>query len=205
MVWRDDGKSDSFDYSQVYYYIPLSGFTMLSAKGYTSSHELYQDIRSLPGLFSGNIYGVRKGDIEEIQKKPNWKNIEEYVTTSLSGKDNAKILMSLVKSKLDAGSIFDYNNKEILEFVDNKSPYAVLVNELIGIEKFKGSEYNVDRLFRRFAPNTNLDPGALVNKYQTQVNSVKSRYPLLVQLSSYRTNAGDIAEYINLIDKKKGI
>ena len=205
MVWRDAGKSDSFDSSQVYYYIPLSGFTMLSTKGYTSSHELYQDIRSLPGLFSGNIYGVRKGDIEEIQKKPNWKNIEEYVTTSLSGKDNAKILMSLVKSKLDAGSIFDYNNKEILEFVNDKSPYAVLVNELVGIEKFKGSEYNVDRLFRRFAPNTNLDPAALVNKYQTQVNSVKSRYPLLVQLSSYRTTAGDIAEYINLIDAKKGI
>jgi hypothetical protein len=60
-------------------------------------------------------------------------------------------------------------------------------------------------LFRKFAPNANLSPAVLTTKYQTQLNEVIRRYPLLNNLSSYRTEASDIAEYVNLIDAKKGI
>jgi hypothetical protein len=204
MVWRDAGKADSFNSATTFYYVPLSGFSMQSAKGYASGKELYDDVKSLPDLFKGNIYGVRKGDIEEIKKLPNWINFEDHIASLLTAKDTSKLLMSLVKSKLDHADILDYNSN-VVTLIDAKSPYAEIVNELKDIEKFKGYTYNIDRLFHRFAPNANISPDALVAKYQQKLNDVNRRYPLLQSLSTYRVEASDIAEYVNLIDEKKGI
>jgi hypothetical protein len=159
----------------------------------------------LPGLFNGEIYGVRKSDIEEIKKKANWKNFEEHISDKLNGKDNSKLLMSLVKSGLDRADLFSYNNRSILGEIDANSPYAKLVTVFAKVDKFSGNRYNIDRLFRKFAPSANLSPDALVIKYQAELNEVNSRYPLLSKLSTYRVEASEIAEYVNLIDAKKGI
>jgi len=205
MVWRDAGDTSKFVDTETYYYVPLSGFTMLSAKGYTSGKELHEDVKSLPGLFGDEIYGVRKSDIEEIKKKPNWKNFEDHIADKLNGKDNSKLLMSLVRSGLDHADMFSYNNFSILAEIDTNSPYAKLVKVFEKVDKFQGNRYNIDRLFRKFAPSANLSPEALVIKYQAELNEVNRRYPLLSKLSTYRVEASDIAEYVNLIDAKKGI
>jgi hypothetical protein len=200
MVWRDAGKADSFDANQTYYYVPLSGFNMLSTKGYGSGKELYDDVTALSGLFSGEIYGVRKGDIEAIRSRKNWVNFEEHVAAVLNGKDISKIVMGMVKSQVDTGSIYEYNNSMILGMIDSASPYKLFVKELADVEKFKGNTYNVRRLFQRFAPNANFSPDALVEKYQNQANEVLNRYPLLKAVSGYRSDSSAIAQYINLID-----
>lgn len=205
-VWRDAGKADSFDDKVTFYYVPLSGFTMQSAKGYTSGTELYEDVKALPGLFGGTIYGVRKTDIEDIKKRKNWVNFEDHISTVLTGKDNSKLLMSLVKARLDNADILQYtNNRDIIALINADSPYSKLVSEFIKVDKFNGNTYNIDRLFRRFAPNANLSPDAMVAKYNVELRTVNSRYPLLSKMNTYRVNASDIAEYINLIDEKKGI
>jgi hypothetical protein len=160
--------------------------------------------KALPDLFKGDIYGVRKGDIEEIKKLSNWINFEDHIASLLTAKDTSKLLMSLVKSKLDHADILEYTSS-VVTLIDARSPYAEIVNDLKGIEKFKGYPHNIDRLFRRFAPNANISPDALVTKYQQKLNDVNCRYPLLKSLSTYRTEANDIAEYINLIDAKKGV
>jgi hypothetical protein len=204
MVWRDAGKAGAFDAAQTYYYVPLSGFQMLSAKGYTSGKELYDDVNSMPGLFNGTIYGVRKADIEEVKKMKNWVNFEDHIAAKLNGKDVSKLLMSLVKANLDNRDIFDLP-KSVLEQIDAASPYAKMLLEFKSVDKFTGNQYNMKNLFRKFAPNANLSPDALTVKYQTQLNEVIRRYPLLSKLSTYRVEASDIAEYVNLIDAKKGI
>ena len=204
MVWRDAGKAGAFDTTVTHYYVPLSGFQMLSAKGYTSGKELYDDVASMPGLFSGTIYGVRKSDIEEVKKMKNWINFEDHITAKLNSKDVSKLLMSLVKANLDNRDILEFS-KDVLNNIDTNSPYAKLILEFKGIDKFTGNQYNMTNLFRKFAPNANLSPAALTTKYQTQLNEVIRRYPLLNKLSTYRVEASDIAEYVNLIDTKKGI
>jgi hypothetical protein len=206
MVWRAAGDTSKFVDTETYYYVPLSGFTMLSAKGYTSGKELHEDVKSLPGLFNGEIYGVRKSDIEDIKKKPNWKNFEEHIVEKLAAKDNSKLLMSLVKSCLNHADILGFvDNRMVLDDINANSPYAKLVSVFVKVDKFTGNRYNIDRLFRKFAPNANLSPEALVTKYQTELDAVNSRYPLLSKLSTYRVEASDIAEYISLIDQSKGI
>jgi len=113
--------------------------------------------------------------------------------------------MSLVRSGLDHADMFSYNNFSILDEIDANSPYAKLVTVFEKVDKFQGNRYNIDRLFRKFAPSANLSPEALVIKYQKELNEVNRRYPLLSKLSTYRVEASDIAEYVNLIDAKKGI
>lgn len=205
MVWRDAGKADSFDANETYYYVPLVGFQMISSKGYGDAKHFHGDVTSLPGLFKGEIYGVRKGDIADIRMRKNWINLEDHITALLNGKDNSKLMMSVVKTQVEDYSLFDFSNHNILPLIDAHSPYALLLNEFKSVDKFKGSVYNLNSLFRNFAPNSNLSPDALVNKYNQQFKAVAARYPLLSKLSSYRVEAKEIAEYINLIDAKKGI
>jgi hypothetical protein len=202
MVWRDAGKFSDFDPNKTYYYVPLSGYQMLSAKGYTSGKELLQDVTSVPGIFSGNLYGVRKSDIESIRLQKNWVNLEEHVTRQMNSVNLNKILLGLIRTSLENTEILNYNNNEILALIDSSSPYAKFINQFIGVDKSIYRSYNIERLFANFAPNAKLDLTNLTNKHQSELKAINNRYPLLTALSSYRVNKNHIAEYINLIDKK---
>ena len=202
MVWRDAGKIDTFDKKIKFYYVPLSGFKMESTKGYSDGKSLYQDITSLPGLFSGTVYGVRKTDIDEVKKRKNWINLEEHISATITVK-NHDFLLSVVKAKLDSDNIFNYNN-DVVQLVNAASPFAQVVNVFKDISKFAGDTYGLERLFKKFAPTATFSPDVLITKYQAEINNVKRRYPLLKEIGTYRTDASDIAEYINLIDTKKG-
>ena len=203
MVWRAAGNIDSFDKNTKFYYVPLSGFIMESTKGYTDGKQLYDEITSLPGLFTGTIYGVRKGDIEEVKKRKNWFNLETHIESVITVKNN-NFLLSVVKSKLDSDNILNYNN-DVVNQVNPKSPFAQVATVFKNITNFTGNAYNLENLFKKFAPNSAFSPDALVNKYQVEINNVRRRYPLLKEIGTYRNNASDIAEYINLIDTKKGL
>jgi uncharacterized protein YfkK (UPF0435 family) len=206
MVWRDAGKADQFDTATTFYYVPLSGFQMESTAGYTSAKEFYEDVTSLSGLFSGEVYGVRKKDIEEIRKLKNWINLEEHVRTKLNAADNSKLLMSVVKSRVDDHGLLDLMKDSVLVHIDNAdSPFCKLALALKNVDKFTGSSYNLNRLFKNFAPGNGINPDALVAKYNVEFSNMVRRYPLLKSLSTYRVDASDIAEYIEMIDTKKGI
>lgn len=204
MVWRDAGKAGDFDTNRTYYYVPLSGFNMQSSKGYTSGKELYDDVKCIPGLFDGTIYGVRKADLEAIKLQKNWINFEDHVSTVL-GKNANRVLLGLVKSNIDVEDMFRYNNKAVLDKIAPNSPYKLLVSEFENVDAVGKDRYQIERIYKRFVPGANLDPSTLIAKYQGDADNVKRRYPLLTKLSTYRIEAGDIAEYINLIDASKGI
>ena len=205
MVWRDAGKANSFDANETHYYVPISGFQMVSTKGYSDAKHFYGDVTSLPGLFKGEIYGVRKTDLDDIKQRKNWINLENHITSQLNGKIDPKLLMGVVKSRVEDHSILNFANHNIVPLLNDLSPYKKIVLEFNNVDKFKGQTYNLSSLFQKFAPNANFSPDALILKYNQIFNEVARRYPLLSKLNSYRTDASDIAEYINLIDQKKGI
>jgi hypothetical protein len=204
MVWRECNlKASSFDATKTYYYVPLSGFTMISSKGYTSAKDFYQDVTSLPGLFAGEIYGVRKSDIKAIEQFKNWINLEDHISKVLNAKNNDKILLSIVRSKLDKADILHYNSKKILPLVDSNSLFAEFVSKFAAVDKFEGKLHNVEALFQRFAPSANFSPATITAKYQVELDQVNKRYPLLRRLDTLHTRVEEIAEYISLVDSKK--
>lgn len=205
MVWRDAGKADSFDNKETYYYVPLVGFQMQSTKGYYDAKKFHADVTSLPNLFKGEIYGVRKSDLAWVKLQKNWINLEDHIEKTLNGQNNTKLMNSVVKARIESFGLFE-QSASVLTLIENtNSPYLKLLLEFKGVDTFKGDQYNLSSLFAKFAPNANLSPEALINKYNQEFSAVARRYPLLSRLNSYRTDASDIAEYVNLIDAKKGV
>ena len=151
---------------------------------------------------SKTIYGVRKGDIEFIQTQKNWINIEDHITKELSAIDN-KLVMSLVLQAVDNFNLLSYNSTIVYHVESKDSPYTKLVSQFKGFEKIRYSEQSLKNLCRMYAKNVTFNPQDTVDTFVAQCKVVYERYPLLQYLRSAPNE--QIAEYINLIDKKEGV
>ena len=203
MVWKDAGKADSFDTTETFYYLPLSGFEVQSAHGMTNVKEFFNDLKEcgVAGL-QQTIYGVRKGDIDFIKTQKNWVNVEDFIASQLKAVD-AKLMMSLVINAVDSFNLLQYNYNIVSAVTNANSPYVKLVTQFKGYEKIRYSELSLKRLCNRYAPGVNFSPEAFVQKFVDECATISKRYPLLQFLRS-APNA-DVAEYVNLIDTQKGI
>jgi len=204
MVWRDAGKADSFDTTETHYYLPMSGFTVDSKLGHSFDvKRFYSDLKEC-GVASlkKHIYGVRKSDIEFIKTQKNWINIEDYIPQELSKIDN-KLTMSLVLQTVDSFNLLQYNDSIVFNVTDKNSPYVKLVMQFKGFEKIRYSEQSLKNLCRLYAENVTFNPQDTVDTFVAQCKVVYNRYPLLQYLRSAPNH--EVAEYINLIDKKEGV
>lgn len=200
-VWRDASKLAEFDTNVVYYYIPLTGFHFDSVCEYTAK-ELFADLKEcgISSLSNIRLYGVRKGDIDEVKKLKNWVNLEEHIAAKLNQSNVDTLFMSMVKHALDRYYFFRYNSNTI----NAASPFKVLVDRFKNVRAMKYDEASLLRLCSKYAPNNAVSPGALITKYIDECKSIYIRYPLLEMLTGHATEVA-VAEYINLIDEKKGI
>jgi len=206
MVWRDAGKANSFDATQTYYYLPLSGFSVNSVIGHSFDvKRFYSDLKDcgVSALRTETIYGVRKSDIEYIKTQKNWVNLEEHIAKTLSAIDN-KLTMSLVLQMVDNYSLCQYNDSIVFNVEDKNSPYVKLVSQFKGFEKIKYSEQCLKNLCRLYAKNVTFNPQDTVDKFEAQCKEVYQRYPLLQYLRGAPNF--EVGAYINLIDNtQKGV
>lgn len=202
MVWHDAGKADSFDSNTTHYYLPLSGFQCLGT--YADVKELHYHLQK-SGLHTANIYGVRKTDIEWVKTQKNWINLDEHIKDKLSKLGQADV-MGLVKKAIDFSELYQYN--AVKHVTEKNSPYVMLYNTFKDVKAEDNTrKISLEVLCRNYKVQTqsNIDPSSLIDKYQKEVNDMYVRYPLLKSISKYSTNSEAVAEYINLIDAKKGV
>lgn len=202
MVWRDGGKANSFDDTETYYYLPLSAYKNLG---------IVENIKSLEshlrdsGIFTKDIYGVRKNDLEWVKSQSNWVNLDTFVIDKLSKLGQADV-MGLVKQSIDWKELYQYN---ATKHVSNPhSPYLALFNTFKDV---KESDHKVRQslewLCRQYkvATSTTVDPATLIDKYTKEVEAIFQRYPLIKSISRHSAHGMYVAEYINLIDSSKGV
>jgi hypothetical protein len=195
MVWRDAGSISTFS-SGTHYYLPLSGFTCL---GQVSDVKTLSKLVDESNVFTGIIYGVRKGDIEEIKKLKNWVNLDEFIKDQLNKMQNTSV-MPLVKSSIDFDSYFKYNKKEI-EQLSKASSFRVFY------EKFADVKAMDDKQAKRLEKLSSLYNVVLaknnvsgeIDKYKKELKQTMSKYPML-QYTTYAP-ANVIIDYINQMDK----
>ena len=202
MVWHDAGKAGDFDANTTYYYLPLSGYQCL---GRVSDVKSLQYNLEKSGIFTSTIYGVRKTDMDWVKTQKNWVNLDEHIKDKLSQLGQADV-MGLVKKAIDFQELYQYNAQKHVTNVD--SPYIKLYNTFKDVKAEDGNRKTyLEWLCRNYAIQTqaNIDPSMLIDKYQAEVNQIYQRYPLLKRISKYSTEAIEVAEYINLIDEKKGV
>jgi hypothetical protein len=205
VTWKDEGKSDTFDKKATHYYLPLSGFSVLGKFNHTvDAKEIFRMLAlcGVPALTKINVYGVRKGDIDAVKGMKNWVNLEDHIAEVLSKLDS-KFLMSLVMKSLDRFTVVHYN-KDVVSKVNAGSPFTKLATQFQGIKAPEVNMYDLQKLCTRYTTNNPVNLTDLTKKFVDECEAVYNRYPLFSSLDS-RTKASDIAEYINLIDTKKGI
>jgi len=202
VVWRDAGKADSFDVNTPHYYLPLSGFEVQSKHGSFSGKEFIEDLKKCGfAALRIEVLGVRKGDLEFIKTQKNWINVEDLIVSTLSNMADAQKL-NLAYSNVDRGSLIQYN-KQIVELInDANSPYVKTVSKLEKAERVDFSDYSLRRLCNRY--NINFEIEQLKTSLVSESTAIYSRYPLLSSLSGCN-NSHAIAEYISMIDQKKGV
>ena len=199
LVWRAAGKVSDFDANETYYYIPLSGFAPQWNKfKYDSCHSVVTQLRS-SGIKELNVpvYGVRKGDIEQIKKLKNWVNLEDHIQ-QVFDKLGDKSFMGCVLEKLKHVEIFKYNVDKMVENIHVGPAYDVL-KDFVGVPK-SGSYNAMRELTAIFSKNFSID--ALVHKYTADVQKLRARYPLIEKLG-YDAKTEDVIHYINLVDSVK--
>ena len=202
MVWRDGGKANSFDATETYYYLPLSGYKNLGTVENIKSLE--QHLRD-SGVFTDEIYGVRKGDLDWVKTQKNWVNLDTFVTEKLSKLGQSDV-MGLVKQSIDWKELYQYNATKHVSNIH--SPYLALFNTFKDV---KESDHKVrmslEWLCRQYkvATATTVDPATLIDKYNKEVEAIFQRYPLIKSISRHSVQGINVAEYINLIDSSKGV
>ena len=202
MVWHDAGKAGDFDTNTTFYYLPISGYKCL---GLVDDVKGLQHHLAKSGIFTGTIYGVRKSDMEWVKLQKNWVNLDEHIKDKLSQLGQADVL-GLVKQAIDWKEIFQYNATK--HVTNPNSPYMVLFNTFKDVKVEDSSrKTNLEWLCKQYSVQTqaNVDPSALIDKYSKDVLELYGRYPLLKRISKYNTEAMEVAEYINLVDEKKGV
>lgn len=200
-VWRDAGKIDKFDSKETYYYLPISGFKILTKTSAASGNDYWKMVNhaGLPDM-PYTIYGVRKTDIEAIKLQANWINLEDYLTQHVANLTDADIASSLFKY-IDFPRSMRYND-DIVNAIDPNGLYAKAVTEIKNSHRHdNGDRHYLAKLLREFG--STLDLEAIMSKYRNTIQEVTEKYPLL----QYIGGAGEtaIADYINLVDQSKGI
>lgn len=199
LSWTNAGAAGDMDSNKTYYYIELKAWDAVGLP-MSDIKNFYRCVRQA-GIFSDDIYGVRKADIEAIQTQKNWVELSGFVREKLKTVDLGNV-MGLVKQSIDFNALFKYNSDKI----NQDSPYSKLYNEFKGVGDFDTNKrHNLEQLFRAYGIpiNNSVDHTALTAKYKAEVDKMYKRYPLLKSLSYYVDKAA-VAEYINVIDQTKG-
>jgi hypothetical protein len=203
-TWKESGKLSTFlNSTGTFYYIPLSGFVPITKKitDFKETVCLLNDTK----LFSKDIYevyGVRKADLEEVEKLPNWVNVEDHIEVIFK-KNKSKILDESCSVVVDTMPVLVYN-EIICKALPDNSDFKILNQKM----KSTSSKYDIKRIAEVL---TNYDPEFLkeLTQYQNalrnECKAVLNKYPLLQHLNNYLPPESNnrIAEYINLIDKKE--
>ena len=111
-------------------------------------------------------------------------------------------VMSLVKQAIDFKSAFKYSSDKI----NQDSPYYKLYAEFKDVESEDGYKRTyVEKLLQLYGIKVNyVDPTSLISFYKQKVQNLYVRYPMLKHIGYYAEKS-DVADYINMVDKVKGI
>lgn len=209
IVWVSAGKLSEFDSTKTHYYVPLSGYTMISRGSFRDAKNLRDFMKSsgLAKLANIEIYGVRKTDLKDVQAQPNWVNVEDYIEQSL-GVPDTNLILNMAGNDIDMFTFMGNRYGDSYKFdhsqIKDGSPFKEFVKKYNGYKRVTFSENALRQLYNAYGKKLNFDLPAAVNAIVSEFASVKERYPLLDSIGSDAKPAA-VAEYVNLIDNVKGI
>lgn len=197
-VWAPIGTLADFNDKETYYYVPLVQFQAETISTEKDIKNIYQTLKD-SGTYNGNIYGIRKKEIDAVKNKKNWVHVDTLILDKLNAQSTTTA-KSLAKSAIDFNDFFVDN---VVKLVSDSSKFKQLYKEFEGVKEQR-NDYNLQTLMRWYGvKDTKANFEAEKLSWIEKINEVKKHYPLLSKLS-YTTSKTDVAEYINMIDQVKG-
>lgn len=197
-VWAPIGTLADFNDKETYYYVPLVQFQAETISTEKNIKNIYQTLKD-SGIYNGNIYGIRKKEIDAVKNKKNWVHVDTLILDKLNAQSTTTA-KSLAKSAIDFSDLFVDN---VTKLVSDSSKFKQLYKEFEGVKEQR-NDYNLQTLMRWYGvKDTKANFEAEKLSWIEKINEVKKYYPLLSKLS-YTTSKTDVAEYINMVDQVKG-
>ena len=201
IVWGAAGKLGDFDVNKTHYYVPLSGYIMQTEGSITDVKELvaHMNASGLTALKDIKVLGVRKTDLEEIKKRSNWVNLEEYIKKSLGVLDN-NLMMNLVHRDLGKNAYTTFNYEVCASLVKADSPYKTFTTKFKSVIRTEHNEHSLRVLYRNYGQT--FSPETIVEQHRAEYVALSNRYPMLGHVNMNSVPASVIAAYVNLVDSK---
>lgn len=168
------------DPAKEYWYVPLSNYTVLTKNGTENYDFLGSTMRNLTasGILSArNIYGVRKGAMEEIKKRKNWKCAYTEIAKILNAYDVKELYVPIYKGIVSR----DIVNETVVKYIE---------------------ALDADSTYRKFCEET----AAIMGNFHSNKDAQAIAYKELMQVFDVKHTATDIskdvkARYEALFDK----
>lgn len=189
------------DPNRKYYYVHLNGYN-LEGMPYNNVEGLLRDLSSNFKIFNIScIYGVRKGERSNVEKLPNWINLDDYIKQKLNEVKKEDLEKLFLIKEVAIPKYLDFYNDDIAAKVNPNSPFVLLC------KKFKrGSDITTDLkniLVKYSLYNINKN---MVREMIALKDEVSDRYKMLNYINVYASDKDDaIIEYINQVDQLKGV
>jgi hypothetical protein len=202
MVWSDPIQLQTDDTTRTFYYIPLRNHQLISKYGYVNIGNLYNEACQITDVAGVGLYGVRKGELENIKNLPNWINIEDHMAAQLTPATVDALSLGCVRALVIDHNVLSMPNQDqiIAQLTDANSMYAQVVRWFLA-PKVRSGSGSTHQLLKRFLGDQVPDINALVIKYQAELDRLAKRYPMLTVVRGYATDHKLIADYINLMDR----
>lgn len=191
------------DPNKKYYYIHLNGYN-LEGTPYDNVEGLLRDLDlNYKNFKLSCIYGVRKGERSNIEKLPNWINLDDYIKEKLKEVKKRDLEQLFIIREVGIPEYLKFYNKNVVSKLNPNSPFISLCkyfdnNNLDGITGdlknilVKYSLYNIDE--------------NMVRQMNALKDEVHDRYKMLKYIGGYSSYKDDaIIEYINQVDQLKGV
>lgn len=201
MVWRDSGKADTFDNKVTYYYLPLSGYTLVSTHGHADPKELIKQVNQAGlNIKVGTVYGVRKADLDWAKRQKNWVNLEDHIAAKLKAVDNQLVLgIALTMYKNRSARL--ETTTSLLSKLDANSPFLKAATKFKGVQAVEYSEGALRYIVNRYSKDT-LDLVKMASDLCNEVVEAFKAYPMLQLVDICSSTEAIVADYIKLIDKE---
>jgi hypothetical protein len=196
-------KVADMDAKQTYYYVPVVGFA-----GKTKGGKAL-DVKKVYGLMRGSsndklakakVYGVRTDDIKTVQGLANWVQLDELVEEVLNSYTAEKFL-GLMLSWVDNDKQGLYYSKEAMAQIDPKSPIRLMHNKLPDVPVNGDRQvFDIAVLF-----DGKYDLKDLEDQAREELAAINKRYPMFTLLRGRLFNDPAVIEYIQIVDKQKGL
>ena len=194
--------------AQTFYYIGLTGFEAISRFGFTDAKdlELLMKHAGVPAL-KVNLYGVRKADIDAVKARPNWINVEDFITKTLTQLDDnfwRSVIFEELKSDF---SFLTYPGGLFGKQVSPSGLFYKTYQNYMGLTPTRIDAYYLDQLLAKFTPGKANPLDNFRARALKECRAVHEAYPMLAYTGevkpSNKEKAQKITEYIQMIDAKR--